>query len=335
MRLAPLARSAGLINRNQCGSLAGLSTFDTCAALTHKIRTLQRYRLPTSTLFLDMQGGFDNISSTVLNSLLPSKGISHYLMSWIKTFLSDRMCKVIFQSSLCVFTPVEVRTPQGSPVSPLLFVIYVSILHVPITRGIMFSYVDDFTVTVGSTSYRRNCQIFQHYYSSLKCKAARIGVSFSVIKPELSHWRTPGNWGPVSLAPVSLDGLLFHPVKCVRWLGHWFTPTLESSVHFSKGLALAQDAFSIVRQLSLPGKGLSSYINRRLATGLILPILLYGSDLLVPNVAMLKTLMVFWNRVLHWVTNCFNTTPTSTLSCKACIPSLTSILTHKWMMAAL
>lgn len=334
-RLAPLARSAGLIDRNQCGSLAGLSTFDACGALTHEIRTLQRPRLKASTLFLDIKGGFDNISSSVLTSLLRSKGIPYYLVSWVRSLLSNRMCRLIFQGSPFVFAPVEVGTPQGSPVSPLLFVIYVSVLHVSIPSGIMFSYVDDFTITVGSASYRRNCQIFQHYYSSLKGKAAQIGISFSVPKTELSHWRTPGDWNPVSLAPVSLDGHLFHPVKSVRWLGYWFTPALETSVHFSKRLALAQGAFSIVRQLSPPGKGLPSYMNRKLATGLILPILLYGADLLVPNAAMLKKLKVFWNRVLRWVTNCFYSTPTPILSCEACIPSLSSILSHKRRMAAL
>lgn len=335
MRLAPLARTVGLLNRNQCGSLAGLSTFDACAALTHEVRTLQRPRLKASTLFLDIKGGFDNISSSVLASLLRSRGIPYYLVSWVKSFLSHRMCRLIFQGSPFVFSPVEVGTPQGSPVSPLLFVIYVFVLHLPIPRGIMFSYVDDFTITVGSSSYRRNCQIFQHYYCTLKRKAARIGVSFSVPKTELRHWRTPGDWGQVSPTPVSLDGLLFHPSKTVRWLGYWFTPSIETSVHFGKRLALAQGAFSIVRQLSPPGKGLPPYINRKLAVGLILPILTYGADLFSPNTAMLKKLNVFWNRVLRWVTNCFYSTPTSILPCEACIPPLLALLLQKRRMAAL
>lgn len=192
-RLAPFAPSAGLINLNQCGSLARLSIFDVCATLTHEIRTLQRPGLKASTLFLDIKGGFDNISSSFLTSLLSSKGIPHYLVSWVKSFSSDRMCRLIFPGSPFGFALVEVGTPQGSPVSPLLFVIYVSVLHISVPSGIMVSYIDDFTITVGSISYRRNCQIFQHYYYSLKCKAARIGVSFSVPKTQPFHWRTPGD----------------------------------------------------------------------------------------------------------------------------------------------
>ena len=54
--------------------------------------------------------------------------------------------------------------PHRGPLSPLLFVIYVSVLHMLIAHGIMFSYIDDFTVTVGSLSYWRNCQMFRYEY---------------------------------------------------------------------------------------------------------------------------------------------------------------------------
>jgi len=38
--------------------------------------------------------------------------------------------------------------PHTGPLSSLLFVIYVSVLHMLIAHGIMFSYIDDFTVNV-------------------------------------------------------------------------------------------------------------------------------------------------------------------------------------------
>ena len=215
-RLSPLARSARLLSCNQCGSLPGLSTFDACAALTHEIRTLQCPRLEASTLFLDIKGCFDNISSTILISLMRCKGIPQDLVSWVRSFLADRKCRLIFQGSPNIFLPVQVGTPQGSRVSPLRFVMSVSVLHMPIPRGIIFSYIDDFPVTVSLLSYRRNCQMFQYLYSVMKSNGARIGVSFSIVKTDLCHWRILRDRDTSSHSTISLHRTLVYPSSCVR-----------------------------------------------------------------------------------------------------------------------
>ena len=204
-----------------------------------------------------------------------------------------------------------------------------------IPQGIMFSYVDDFTVTVDSLSYRRNTQRLQHYYSTLKRRANSLGVSFSIPKTELCHWRMTRDRAPISSAPVCLDGSLFHPSSLVRWLGYWFTPSMDTTPHFTKRLALAQGAFATIKQLFSPGSDLPPYLNRRLAMGLLLPILTYGCDLFSPNVAIQDKMTVFWNKVMRWITNCFSSTPVPILACEACLPPLFSLLPHRRRMAAL
>src|SRR5437868_5746468 len=255
-RLSLLARLVGLIHPNQCGSLPGLSTFDACASLSHEVRALQRANCKASTLFLDIKGGFDNVSSSHLSSILRQKVVSAYLVAWIRSFLTNRQCRLIFQGAPNIFSPVSVGTPQGSPISPLLFVIYVSSLHLSIPKGIIFSYIDDFTVTVGSLSYRRDTQRLHHYYSTLKRRANLLGVSFSIPKTELCHWRMTRNRAPISSAPVCLNNSLFHPSSLVHWLGYWFTPSMDTTPHFTQRQALAQGAFATVKQLFSLGSDL-------------------------------------------------------------------------------
>ena len=84
-------------------------------------------------------------------------------------------------------------------------------------HGIIFSYVDDFTITLGSLSYWRNCKLFQYLYSVLKRRGAKIGVSFSVAKTELCHCRIPKDRDSTSRAAVCLDATVFHPSSSVRW----------------------------------------------------------------------------------------------------------------------
>ena len=226
-----------LLHRNKCGSLPSLSSFDTFAALTDTVRTPQRPALKVSLLFLDIKGGFDNVDADILCSSLRSKGVNHYLISWVRSFLTGRSCRLLFQGSPRVFSPISVSTPQGSPVSPLLFLIYVAPFHIPLSRGLVLSYVDDFSLTISSSSYCTNSRSRQEAFERIRAIGHSRKVDFSVLKTEFIHWRTPLQRDPPKASrppPVALDGQIFHPTEKLPWLGYWFVPNLAFSAHFSR-----------------------------------------------------------------------------------------------------
>jgi len=200
----------------------------------------------------------------------------------------------------------------------------------------MISYVDDFALTVASLSYRCKIRRVQQLFARLERKASRLGVSFSVAKTELMHWRTPSQRNsPKCVSPVQIKGELFRPSNSVRWLGYWFTPALDPAAHFSRRLALAQGAFALVRRLSPPGAGLPPYLYHRLATSLIAPILLYGADLFTPSVGTTTRLDTFWRKVQRWTTNCFSASPTGIPSVESCLLHISLLVTHRQRLAAL
>ena len=158
----------------------------------------------------------------------------------------------------------------------------------------MISYVDHFALTVASLSYRGNIHRLQELFDRLERKACRLGVSFSVAKTELLHWRTPSQrHSPKCVSPIQIKGEVLHPSNSVRWLGYWFTPALDPTAHFSRRLALAQGAFALIHHLGPPGAGLPLYLCHRLATSLVAPILLYGADLFTPSVGSTTCLDTF------------------------------------------
>jgi len=234
-----------------------------------------------------------------------------------------------------VFGMVSVGSPQGSQISPLLFLIYVSRLHCEIPHGLTLSNVDDFALTASSASNRRNIQILQKQYARLKTKGSRLGVGFSVPKTELIHWRTNGDRGPISNAPVHLDWSVFTPKGEIRWLGYWFSPSISTTPHFVKRLAKAQAAFVAVKRLSPPGIGLPPCLCYRLASSLLFPILTYGADVFIPTAHMIGKLSVFWHKVQRWTTNCFMSTPLDILAIEACLPPLGLLIAYKGRLAHL
>ena len=200
----------------------------------------------------------------------------------------------------------------------------------------MISYVDDFALTVASLSYRGNIWRLQMIFDRLEARAARLGVSFSVPKTELIHWRTPSQrHSPKCASPMQIKGELFHPQDSVRWLGYWFTPALDPAAHFSRRLALAPGAFALIRRLSPPGAGLAPYLCHRLATSLVAPILLYGADLFTPSVGTTNRLNTFWHNVQRWTTNCFSATPIGILYVESCLPPISLLVTHRQRLAAI
>jgi len=216
--LASAARSLGLLHPNQCGSLAGRGCFDAVATLTYEVRLLQAASFKVSTLFLDVKGGFDNVCANKLANTLTKGAGAAYLVAWIKCFLSKRQCRLICQGAPKAFCPVAVGTPQGSPISPLLFVLYIASLHSTIPQGLVISYFDDLTITVGSDSVGSNIRVLQYFFGLIQNRGADLGVAFSVPKTELIPWRTPKDCSDVSFAPIVINNMLSPPSEAVSGL---------------------------------------------------------------------------------------------------------------------
>jgi len=334
-RLSAQATICSLIHPLQCGSLPGRSTADATLVLQQNVESFHRLRYKVSTLLLDVKGGFDNVESPSLLSLLNRKGVSLYLVQWVGSFLRDRTCRLTFQGSPRSFAPVSVGVPQGSPISPHLVVIYVSSLHLEIPRSLIISYVDGFAVTVASPSYRTNVRLLQKSFSSLKRKASPINISFSVLKTELIHWRTSRSHEPPCSLPVQLESQLFYPQSRLKWLGFIFTPAFDPRSHFSRRYTLANAALATIRRLSPPGMGLPPYLCLSLARSLLAPILLYGSAVWNPPLSIMGPMSVFWHRVCRWITNCFSSTNITCLHREACLPPLPVLVCHQRRLGGL
>jgi len=200
----------------------------------------------------------------------------------------------------------------------------------------MVSYVDDFSITVASPSHRGNIRKLQGLFDTVATRGRDIGVSFSVPKTELIHWRTPGQRSPPSTASIELEGHLFQPSKVVRWLGYWFTPPPQHHPPLQTPV-IPSPGYLFLRQTPIlsPGAGVKPFLCHRIANGLLLPILTYGADLLTPNSSALRGMYRFWHRVQRWTTNNFFPMPTSIVSREACLPPVILYCRYRRRLAAL
>jgi hypothetical protein len=220
-RLYKLSSSLALVSPNQCRSLPSISTANAVLSLKTEVVATQKSGIKASTLLLDIKGGFDNILPHLLIQKLKSHNVPSYLIDWIFSFLSDRTISLIFPGSFDSFIPVTTGTPQGSPLSPILLIIYVSDLHFSCPKSHILSYVYDFGLTISSPSYHTNVRILQSMFRVISNRAKALNLTLSIPKTDLVHWRTPKDRSPRCHIPVSLNGTIITPAKSVKWLGFW------------------------------------------------------------------------------------------------------------------
>lgn len=110
------------------------------------------------------------------------------MIQWVDSFLTGRSIQLAFEGQVQNPIPLTVGLPQGSPISPILFLLYVA--EIVATEGFQLSYIDDFSITVASTSVRKNCRSLERVIQGLLHYAGEKGVEFDPIKTELIHFHT-------------------------------------------------------------------------------------------------------------------------------------------------
>ena len=229
---------------------------------------------------------------------------------------------------------VSVGVPQGSPISPL-FVIYVAPLHAPDGISFSLSYVDDFSLTVASTSYGQNSSKLIAAFDTLTAQGSAISVPFAPENTEVIHWETYRQRSLAPFSPIQLGGQSITPSAKVRWLGFWFDQRRTGAVHFQKRAASAAITLRSLHTLSSPAKGLTPQNVRHLVQLVLRPRLLYGESILSPREVDLRPMRVVWHSAAQWILGAFRTTPTTSLLVEAGLPPIHLLFKHARLRYAL
>ena len=87
-------------------------------------------------------------------------GLPLSLITWVFTFLSKRLLRLAFDGKIEEFVEIITRIPQGSPISPILFLIYIQDLFK--SNSIRYlSYIDNIALIALRKSYSKNCKILE------------------------------------------------------------------------------------------------------------------------------------------------------------------------------
>jgi len=120
-----LAEISPLLYDTQLGGRKKKSAVDTALLLTDYIKRNKAKGRYSSVVFLDVKGAFDHVDKSRLLQTMQSLGLPQSLVKWTQTFLEECAICLAFDSQIEDFIEIETGVLQGSPISPMLFLIYI------------------------------------------------------------------------------------------------------------------------------------------------------------------------------------------------------------------
>jgi retron-type reverse transcriptase len=126
--MATAAEEHGLLPWNQMGGRSKRSTTSGLGLLTACVKTAWKAR-PGSVvlvLSLDLKGAYDNVSHKRLLFILRRKRMPEWLVLFVRSFLTARRTRIAFAGHESDWIQTNTGIPQGSPISPILFLFVAS-----------------------------------------------------------------------------------------------------------------------------------------------------------------------------------------------------------------
>ena len=136
--------SNNLLSDHQYGFRKARSTGDLLSYLTHTWSSSLRDFGESFVVALDTSKAFDRVWHKALLAKLPAYGFTPSFCKLISSFLSNRFISVVVDGATSASFPVSSGVPQGSVLSPTLFLLFINdLLHA--TASDVHSFADDQT----------------------------------------------------------------------------------------------------------------------------------------------------------------------------------------------
>jgi hypothetical protein len=174
--------------------------------------------------------------------------IDQCLVKWMLDFMSDRSVKMVVDGQEGTQFAVNMGLPQGSPVSPVLFAIYMADIHQAIEEAIEgssgLSFIDDVTWLIEASGIPQLIRKMEKYARLCQAWAQRNTVRFETSKVEailLSRNRKHYKERDTMKVRVGEHHAKFNS-GATRWLGVWIDLALRLTTHQDKCMARARMA---------------------------------------------------------------------------------------------
>ena len=265
-----------LLPRNHLGGRRGISTEHALRAMVERIQDAKRKGCYATLLSMDVSGAYDNVSHPRLLHNLRKRRIGGTLCRWISSFIAKRTTVIRLPEVTSPSRGVDTGIPQGSPISPILYLFYNADLIESNDNTEAFGWVDDVAYLTVGQSMEDNCRELEEVYRQRSAPWARRHASiFDVKKFQMMHfWMKPSN-ANLEQPSIRLGEIDIPPQEALKYLGLIFDSNLAWKHHLSEVEGKATKRLAVLNSLAKSTWGLNVEELRIVYRGTILPQFLY------------------------------------------------------------
>lgn len=310
------------LDRFQSGFRPKKSTTDSLIHLSQEIQTGFIHKQYTVSVFFDIEKAFDRIhSASVLQALL-ELGIEGNIFHFIQNFLRDRIFQVRIGQTLSQPTKQTTGTPQGSVLSPLLFILAVNDIQKCINYPVRhLLYADDLVLFARGNSLPDLQTQLQGTINKLASWGHRHGLSFAPTKTKVVNFTRKRHTPPLLL---TLNGERLKEDTNAKFLGLIFDRTLNWQLHIQTLRQKCSQRLNLLKTLNGTAWGADKKCLLRLYGSHIRSILDYGSIVYSSaSHSTLKKLDTIQNQALRIASGAFRTSPIASILAETNIIPLT------------
>jgi hypothetical protein len=275
-RISYMVETFGLLPANHFGARKKRSTEQALMLLQESIYKAWRSKKVLSLISFDVKGAYNGVYKDRLLQRLTARGIPAELVRWIDAFCSDRTAAILVNGHISDQQRLpQAGLPQGSPLSPILFLFFNADLvqrRIDGNGGSM-AFVDDYTGWVVGPTAEANRERLQTIIDEALDWERRSGATFEGEKTTLVHFtRNPDR---TSTTPMTIKGEVVAPKETAKILGVVMDSKLRYKQHIARAASKGLTAAMALKRLRM----VSPSTARQLFGSTVAPVVDYASSI--------------------------------------------------------
>ena len=279
-RLTSHLETHKLLTPFQSGYRRGRMTTEQLFRLTEDSYNSMKKKGITAAIFLDAEAAFDQAWHDAIRYKVNEFGIPHRLVRLVSSFLCQRKLKVVVGDHSSEEVTMRAGTPQGSCLSPLLYIILVNDITDVSNNASLGQFADD--IALWANAYTHECSVkrLQMAINQLEGWCRRWRIKLNGAKSTLLIINRLSNMPQEDLS-IQLFNDIVRPVDSARYLGVQIDKRLNFNEHFRQVEKKATSRLNIFKMLAKNGVNNSTMI--RLYKTYVRPLFEYGSISFLPS----------------------------------------------------